>query len=443
MKKLFVIVMMVLGAAGMTDAQTLISKESINHDADSVTVSFEVDTDKTEISTRYKEVILPFIYNDRDTLFLDVIEVYGKGRFNRERQVNAINGDKHWELGKNQMMRNEGVYVYESSVPLKRWMKVANLGIRRKIVGCACENDLKDEDIAQANLFEEPQVSRRMPEYVLAPAMRQWDFGQDELEIIFKVSKVEIDSSVFDNEVTFGKILSAVDKIFANPHYKMDKIEVEGYASPEGRPGFNSWLGQNRALALIDYIIKSRPQYNLTRDDFRIRNGEENWTGLRKLLMESDIENKDKVIAIIDDESIPNTLKKDKIKWMDHGKTWKKMLDSLYPHLRSARYLAVYYDSTDDKAVDIINNANAMIDDGKYAEAYEQLQPVADDMRAFNSIGVALMIQGKFEEAMPWFEKALEGNCPSAQKNIDAINAEYAHEAQQRREIEEFLKKYE
>jgi tetratricopeptide (TPR) repeat protein len=68
---------------------------------------------------------------------------------------------------------------------------------------------------------------------------------------------------------------------------------------------------------------------------------------------------------------------------------------------------------------------------------------VADDMRAFNSIGVALMMQGKFEEAMPWFEKALEGNCPSAQKNIDAINAEYAHEAQQRREIEEFLKKYE
>lgn len=443
MKKLFAIIVMMLVASGMTEAQTLISRECISHDKDSVTVSFEVNTDKTEISTRYKEVILPFIYNDKDTLFLDVIEVYGKGRFKRERQVNAINGDKDWELGKNQMLRNEGKYVYESSVPLKRWMKVANLGIRRKIVGCACENEIKDEDIAQANLFEDPQVSRRMPAYVLAPAMREWDFGQDELEIIFKVSKIEIDSSVFNNELIFGKILLAVDKIFADPHYRLDKIEVAGNASPEGRPGFNSWLGQNRALALIDYIIRNRPQYNLTRDNFIIRNGEENWSGLRKVLEASNMENKDRVIAIIDDTTIPNNLKKDKIKRIDHGRTWKKMLDEIYPHLRSARYLAVYYDSTNDKAVDIINNANAMIDDGKYAEAYEQLQPVADDMRAYNAIGVALMMQGKFEDAMPWFEKALEGNCPSAQKNIDAIKAEYGHEAQQRREIEEFLKKYE
>jgi hypothetical protein len=44
---------------------------------------------------------------------------------------------------------------------------------------------------------------------------------------------------------------------------------------------------------------------------------------------------------------------------------------------------------------------------------------------------------------MPWFQKALENNCLSAQDNMDAINAEYAYEEQQRREIEEYLKKYE
>jgi tetratricopeptide (TPR) repeat protein len=53
------------------------------------------------------------------------------------------------------------------------------------------------------------------------------------------------------------------------------------------------------------------------------------------------------------------------------------------------------------------------------------------------------MMQGKFEEAMTWFEKAIEGNCPSAQKNIDAIKAEYEYEAQQQKIIEEYLKKYE
>ncbi len=444
MKKILTAAMILFGASLMTDAQTVITNESMTHDGTVVTVSFDVDTDVKGLPSNRKEVLLPYIYNGKDTLWLDVMEVYGKGRYKRERQVNHINGDKDWELGDNQMLKG-GIYHYTAQVPLKRWMKSANLTIRRQLVGCACEKELEDQNISEGvALFEEPALpARRIPEYVLADAKREWDFGQDELGITFKVSKIEIDSTVFDNEVTFGKILAAVDKIFSNPHYKLDKIEVAGYASPEGRPSFNSWLGKNRAKALISYIIEHRPQYGLTMDDFNIRNGEENWLGLRKALLESDIEEKDRVLAIIDNKEIPDELKKDKIKWIDHGRTWKKMLDEIYPHLRCARYLAVYYDSTDDHAVETINEANELIRAGKYAEAYDHVQPAAEDMRAYNTIGVALMMQGEFEKAMPWFEKALEGNCPSAQKNIDAINAEYEYESQQKAALEEYLKKYE
>ena len=164
-------------------------------------------------------------------------------------------------------------------------------------------------------LFEEPLLPpRRIPEtFTLADATRQWDFGQDELEIIFKVSKIEIDSSVFNNEVTFGKILDAIDKIFANPKYKVDKIEIAGYASPEGRRSLNNWLAENRAKALINYIIQHRPQYNLTEDSFRLRNGEENWPGLRRHVLASGIEEKDQIVEIIDMD-LPDDEKKLKIK---------------------------------------------------------------------------------------------------------------------------------
>ena len=40
------------------------------------------------------------------------------------------------------------------------------------------------------------------------------------------VSKIEIDSTVFDNEVTFGKILTAVDKIHSNPNYRIEKRDI-------------------------------------------------------------------------------------------------------------------------------------------------------------------------------------------------------------------------
>lgn len=427
----------------LVGAQTDITRETLVAEGDSVKVSFSVDSERG-VPKRRKEVIMPYIYNGRDTLFFDVLEVYGKGRFKRERQEKHIAGDRDWELGDNQILRGS-IYEYTSSVPLKRWMKSATLGIRRQLVGCACEKDLLDEDVLNDSVFQEPPLPpRRIPEYALCDASREWDFGHDELEIIFKVSRIEIDSSVFNNEVTFGKILDAVDRIFSNPFMKLDKIEVAGYASPEGPPDFNTWLGENRAKALIDYIIKHRPQYDLTTDHFRIRNGEENWEGLRRVVAASDMKRKEQVLEIIDNDTIPDERRKIWIERIDNGWVWRRMLDEIYPHLRCARYLAIYYDSSDDHAVEIINGANAMIREGNHAQAYEALQGVREDMRAFNSIGVALMLQGRFEEAMPWFERAVSDmESAQAEQNMAAIRGEYEYEKQQREEREAYLKKYE
>ena len=257
MKKSIIFSVMMLVFSGIMSAQTVISNQSLTEDNERVIVSFEVETDVKSIPAKRKEVIMPFIYNGKDTLWLETLEVYGKGRFKREMQENHIAGNKDWQLAENQVLKGD-VYHYISSVPLKRWMKSTNLGIKRQMVGCNCDDALADQTLAQGvALFEEPLLPpRRIPSsFALADVGREWDFGKDELDITFKVSNVEIDSSVFDNEITFGKILEAVDRIHSNPNYKIDKIEVAGYASPEGTPGFNNWLGDNRALALIKYII--------------------------------------------------------------------------------------------------------------------------------------------------------------------------------------------
>ena len=443
MKKIFATFVIICGFLSNAGAQTAISNENISHDGKNVTVTFDLDTDNADIPSRRKEVILPYLYNGKDTLFLDAMEVYGKGRYKRERQENAIGGDRKWELSDNQTLKNKGTYTYVSQVPLKRWMTVAKLGLRRQLVGCACEKEMpEDSNIAQAELFKVPQVQRRLPSYELTTPSPNWDFGKDELEIVFKVSKTEIDSSVFNNEVTFGKILSAVDKIYSYKDCRVERIEVAGYASPEGPQDFNFWLGNARANALIDYIISHRPQYGLTKDHFKIRNGEENWDGLRRMVVASDMKRKDDVLAIIDTPDISDERRKLWIERLDKGWTWKYMLDNIYPHLRCARYLAVYYNSADDGVQEAVESANRLVDEGRYQEAYDLLISHSADPRTFNTIGVALMMQKKFDEALPWLEKALETGCPSAQKNIDAINAEYAHEAQQKKEIEEYLNKY-
>lgn len=441
MKKITILLALVSVFAADLRAQSRIINDIITENGDHVVVAFEVETDDNSIPRNRKEVLIPYLYNGKDTLFLDPLEVYGKNRFKRERQEYHIAGEKDWELGNNQIMKGEA-YCYTAQTHIKRWMKPAQLGIRRYMVGCACENELEDQTLGQY-LFEEPQLPpRRIISPAIAPATRIWEIGPEQ-EIIFKVARTEMDPKVFNNEVVFARILEAVDKIYSNPEFKVEKIQVAGYASPEGGQKFNTWLGENRANALIDYIIKKRPQYGLTAEHFEKVNGEENWEGLKKLVLESDMKEKDAVAALIDDQTLTGEQRKSKIKAMDGGRVWRKMLYDIYPHLRSARYLAVYYNSEDDMAVEVINAANEMLRNGQVAEGYELAMTESDDMRSYNTIGAALALQGRYEEALTWFEKAVEVYPKEAKSNMEAIKAELEFERQQAAAHEEYMKKFE
>ena len=110
MKKIFFTLVLALGFGSTIDAQTVISNEKMTQDGINVTVSFDIDTDVKGLPSRRKEVITPYLYNGKDTLFFDRVEVYGKGRFKRERQINAINGDKEWGLEENQTLKGD-VYL--------------------------------------------------------------------------------------------------------------------------------------------------------------------------------------------------------------------------------------------------------------------------------------------------------------------------------------------
>ena len=59
MKKLFAAIAFVLGAVMTAEAQTSIRNESMVRNADFVTVTFDVDTDQTDLPHLRKEVILP------------------------------------------------------------------------------------------------------------------------------------------------------------------------------------------------------------------------------------------------------------------------------------------------------------------------------------------------------------------------------------------------
>ena len=441
MIKRYAIVLVMFCFCSLSYAQTRISNQEITENGKTVTIAFDVDTDNTDIPAMRKEVILPYIYAGKDTLFFDSLEIYGKGRFKRERQVNALNGDDAWELGTNQILKNDCVYRYSAFVPLKKWMTSAKLGIKRQIVGCACENDLSEETIAEGlTLFQEPKVQRRLPSYKLEELEKGNRFEKDNMEITFKVSRTEVELSLFNNDASFKRILETLDKISQNENLRIVRLHIIGYASPEGPQKFNEWLGINRAKSLINAIVEQRPDLGLSEKDFEIHNGEENWDGLRGVLEESDLQQKAEVLAVIDDESISAEIKKERIKRIDQGTVWDKLLNEIYPYLRSVKFQAEYYDTADDILAEKVRQANVLISEAKYSEAGDLMDEYKTDPRVANVIGVALMMQGKFEDALPWLQKAKANGSKAADSNITAIDAEYEYEAKQKKIIEDYLK---
>jgi hypothetical protein len=70
--------------------------------------------------------------------------------------------------------------------------------------------------------------------------------------------------------------------------------------------------------------------------------GGEDWYGLRKLVVESDMVGKDQVLNIID--NVPESQRKAKLQALNGGRTYRSIFDVLYPQLRSACYIDVWYD---------------------------------------------------------------------------------------------------
>ena len=97
------------------------------------------------------------------------------------------------------------------------------------------------------------------------------------------------------------------------------------------------------------------------------------------------------------------------------------MLKEFYPGLRNACYVSVYYDVLGDKAADAVNAANGLIRAGKYSEALEMLLEYRKDDRTFNSIGVCYMMLEDEDEAIGWFEKALQAGHVEAEGNLKQL----------------------
>jgi hypothetical protein len=123
------------------------------------------------------------------------------------------------------------------------------------------------------------------------------------------------------------------------------------------------------------------------------------------------------------------------------------MIDLVYPHLRCARYLAVFYSEKDTKAVEAILKANELVRKGDAEGALKVLEPFRDDYRTLQTAAVAEAMNGQYEKAIEMMTEVLSSGDKAAQDaaqaNINILRGELEKEAKAFKEREAYLSQFE
>ena len=224
-----------------------------------------------------------------------------------------------------------------------------------------------------------------------------------------------------NNPTELAKIHSSIDSIREDDNYRIARIKIVGYSSPEGNYDGNARLSEQRAKALVQNL---KHAYKLDDSMIECRLVPENWEGLAAWLCEYRPSYMQKVLDIIGQTPEPDA-RDAKIKAIDGGKIYNALLQEVYPKLRLVEYTVSYtvVPFSVEQGREIIKtrpdkmNHNEMyqvaVSYGKGSDEYNRIiRMIADrfpsDRIANNNAAIVAWEMGDYD-AMRVYLKRLEG----------------------------------
>lgn len=200
----------------------------------------------------------------------------------------------------------------------------------------------------------------------------------------------------------------------------INKIEVAGYASPDGEQGLNEKLADARQANAEKYLAK---QLKKAKVDAKIESNvtAEDWAGFQKAMEASNIQDKELVLRVLSMYTDPEE-RETQIKNL--SAVYKTIADEILPALRRSRLILttdLIGKSDEEIAALAKNDPRALsVDELLYAatltqDATEKMalytkatELFPQDHRAYNNIGMLQFSQGKVADARRSFAKALQ-----------------------------------
>lgn len=162
---------------------------------------------------------------------------------------------------------------------------------------------------------------------------------KENLAIHYRVNETVVDEDYMGNKEQIHKI-----KHYLVNSPRIDSITIYAWSSPDGLYNKNRSLSRKRASSAKRLLLQHSPDSaKLNSGKIKISPIAENWEGLTTLVKEGySRKDREKVLAILGDDTMGSDNKKRELKKLDKGRTWKYLADNYLPQLRAATWVCVW-----------------------------------------------------------------------------------------------------
>ena len=328
-------------------------------------------------------------------------------------------GEKAKENGKTVNYKEGGKYSQSCSFKYEQGMQKSELYLRFEAKVGKKNIEIPDVKIADGILVTEQLAEAQDNEMAATPDKFQRIIQEmTEADIKFLIQQATLRASETKSDDV--KALQAAIKDANDDEKKaINKLEVAGYASPDGGLDLNEKLAQNRQKAAQDFLkrgmkkdkVNAEIEANITAED---------WAGFQAAMEQSNMQDKELVLRVLAMYSDPEE-REAQIKNLSN--VYKTIADEILPALRRSRLILTtdLIGKSDEEIAELAKNDPAQlgVEELLYAATltdnnaekmaiYQKAADLYNDYRAWNGMGELYFSANEVAEARRCYAKALE-----------------------------------
>lgn len=321
------------GAQKIMEERVTVSNLAVSR-ADSVLfVAMDVDVSGLEVKTNREVILTPSLRKGADSLALPSLLIAGRNRYYHHLR-NGLQDEtmtlyRHGE---------DSVIEYRTVVPYASWMNTATLVAMNETCGC-CGDSISGGDDSLLTLRLEPKAF--VPDFAYVQPQAEAEKIREmrgSAFIDFPVNRTYIRENYRNNYAELQKIRNTIDVVRNDSDTYITSVFIKGFASPEASWATNTRLAKGRTEALKEYV---RKLYEFPDSLMSTAYQPEDWEGLRRYVDTSSMANKAGILAIIDNDMIPDA-KEYELK-LRYPADYDFLYKNVYPGLRHSDYVVQYH----------------------------------------------------------------------------------------------------